>query len=903
METFGHKAIKLLFFLIFIAKQSFAQGRLDSIAKFDCQGCSLTTFIERVESESDIHFYYKDAWVNSVNIATATKNKSYKWIIDKAIANYGLTYIVFQDRSIIFIPKNFIVNDDLSDKGVDDIKVIGNIMEKGKYKQNKVEGIVRAGKDDEPIVGAVVLDKAHNLATTTNYEGYYSLMMPAGRTELEFSFIGLETEYVKVDVLSPGKLDVSLMETSIALEGVTVTAIGGKNQVNRTQMGVEAIDMLTMKKLPVLMGEADIVRSMTLMPGVQTMGEMSSGFNVRGGNVDQNLILLNEAPVYNTSHMFGMFSTFLPNAIGGVELYKSSQPAEFGNRVASVMDIRLKNADTTKFHGNAGIGILNGHLFIETPINKMCSFYIGGRATYSNWILKKTHNVNINQSKANFNDLIAKVDFRLNRKHNLEIFGYRGYDFFHYNKLNEYDYTSQMAGMNYRWIPAHDKQLKLSASYSNYDANLAEISQQSLANNIETSITHLRGKGEFIFGILNHNITFGVEANHLSINPGKQIALNSNSSVKPMEIDGENGLEFAGFLSDDYTISYALSVMAGIRYSWFSKVGECTENTYADDMPRSEKSILTSVSYKKGELVKPYQGIEPRIGLRYKINPISSIKMSYSLTRQYQQLISGSTSAMPTDYWKLADGNIKPLSCQQVSIGYFATVFNDKLDISAEFYYKTTQNQLDYKNGAKLTMNSAVEQSLLSGQARSYGMELMLRKNVGRFTGWISYTLSKTEMKVDGVLDDEKINDGKYYNASTHHLHDLSLTSSFQITRRWNASANFVLTSGRPVTLPEYNYTLQGMEIISYSDRNKYQLPAYHRLDLSVTYDGALNKRKKVHPSLTFALYNAYGHKNVYSIFYKKSKPTSYTSPNSNGLFKLAIIGVPIPSVTLNLNF
>lgn len=904
MGTLGQKKIKLLLFLAFIVNQAIAQNRLDSIAKFDCQGCPLTTFIERAESESDIHFYYKDAWVNSINISTATKDKSYKWIIDKAIASYGLTYIIFQNRSIIFIPKDFVVdNDQLTEGMVDYIKVIGNIMEKGKYKLNKVEGIVRDGKDDEPIAGAVVQDKAHNLATTTDFEGHYSLMMPAGRTELEFSFIGLETEYVKVDVLSPGKLDVSLMETSIALEGVTVTAIGGKNQVNRTQMGVEAIDMLTMKKLPVLMGEADIVRSMTLMPGVQTMGEMSSGFNVRGGNVDQNLILLNEVPVYNTSHMFGLFSTFLPNAIGGVELYKSSQPAEFGNRVASVMDIRLKNADTTKFHGNAGIGILNGHLFIETPINNKCSFYVGGRATYSNWILHKMHNVNIKHSSTNFNDLIAKVDFHLNRKHNLEIIGYRGYDFFNYNSLDEYDYTSQMAGMNYRWMPSHDKQLKLSASYSNYDANLAEISQESLANNVETGITHLRGKGEFIIDILNHNITCGIEANHLSINPGKQTAYSSKSSVKPKEIDNEQGLEFAGFLSDDYTISDALSVSAGIRYSWFSKIGECTENTYADDMPRSDKSILSSTSYKKGEMVKPYQGIEPRVGLRYKINPISSVKMSYSLTRQYQQLISGSTSAMPTDYWKLADGNIKPLSCQQVSVGYFATVFNDRLDISAELYYKTTKNQLDYKNGAKLTMNSAVEQCLLSGQARSYGMELMLRKNVGRFTGWISYTLSKTEMKVDGSIDEEIINGGKYYNANTHHLHDLSVTSSYQLTRRWNASANFVLTSGRPVTLPEYNYVMQGMEVVSYSDRNKYQLPAYHRLDLSVTYEGALKKKQKVHPSLTFALYNAYGHKNVYSVFYKKDVPSELNNHHAYALYKLAIIGVPIPSVTLNLKF
>lgn len=903
METFGHKVIKLLFFLIFIAKQSFAQGRLDSIAKFDCQGCSLTSLLERIESESDIHFYYKDIWVNSINIATSTNGKSFKWIIDKAIANYGLTYIVFQDKNIIFIPKNFVADNNLLSNSMTDIKIIGNLMEKGKYKTNKVEGIVRAGKTEEPIVGAVVQDKKRGLATTTDIDGHYELMLPAGQTELEISFIGLETECVQIDVLSPGKLDVELMETSIALEGVTITATGGKNQVNRTQMGVEAIDMQTMKKLPVLMGEADIVRSMTLMPGVQTMGEMSSGFNVRGGNVDQNMILLNEVPVYNTSHMFGLFSTFLSNAIGGVELYKGSQPAEFGNRVASVMDIRLKNADTAKFHGNAGIGILNGHLFIEAPISKHCSFYIGGRATYTNWILHKMHNANIKHSSANFNDLIAKIDLRFNRKHYLEIFGYRGYDFFNYNKLDEYDYTSHLAGMNYRWMPAHNKQLKLSASYSDYNANMAEISQESLSNNVETGIKHIRGKAEFLINILNSNFTIGAEANHISINPGKLTAYSKKSSIKPNETENEYGLEFAGFISADYKVNDALSISGGIRYSWFSKIGECTESSYFYDAPRNNNTVSATTAYAKGKLVKPYQGFEPRLGLRYKINQISSIKMSYGLTRQYQQLISASTSATPTDYWKLSDGNIKPLSCQQMSIGYFATVFGDRIDISAELYYKTTENQLDYKNGAKLTMNPNVEQSLLPGHARAYGMELMLRKNAGRFTGWISYTLSKSEMKVDGAFEEEKINNGKYYNANTHHLHDLSITSSFQLTRRWNASANFILTSGRPVTLPEYNYVLQGMEIISYSDRNKYHLPTYHRLDLSVTYDGTLNKRKKIHPSLTFALYNAYGHKNIYSVFYKKDVPSEHNNHHTYALYKLAIIGVPIPSVTLNLKF
>lgn len=895
--------ISLLFAIA--TNQALAQKSLYQKADFDALGMPFTTFLEKAEAESNVRFFYKNIWINSINVPVPTEGKSFKWIIDRSIAGYGLTYIVFQDNNIIFIPSNF-TNDqsELTEGMVGYVKVIGNLMEKGKYKTNKVEGIVRAGKTEEPIVGAVVQDKARGLATTTDLDGHYELMLPAGQTELEISFIGLETEYVKVDVLSPGKLDVELLEASIALEGVTVTATGGKNQVNRTQMGVEAIDMQTMKKLPVLMGEADIVRSMTLMPGVQTMGEMSSGFNVRGGNVDQNLILLNEAPVYNTSHMFGLFSAFLPNAISNVDLFKGSQPANFGNRVASVMDITMKKADAKKFKGSAGIGVLNSQLFIETPVIKdICSLYIGGRTTYSNWILQKMHNANIKNSTTNFCDLIAKIDFNISTKHKLDIFGYYSNDKFNYNNINKFDYTSKILGLNYRWVFVPQMQFKLSASYSDYESNMADIKQESLGNNVETGITHLRSKAEVIVDFLNHDFILGFEANHLNINPGKQTPYNNESLIITSELDNEKGLEFAGFISDNYTLSDKISLQVGLRYSLFSKTGKCTQYVYDENQPRTQAHLSDTMFYSQGDMVKPYHGFEPRLGLRYKLNDISSLKLSYSYTKQYQQLISGHTSAMPSDFWKMADRNIKPLTCQQMSIGYFTTVSEEKFDVSAEFYYKSADNPIDYKNGAELSMNKTLEQDLLAGAARSYGFELMLKKNKGNFTGWISYTLSNTQMKVDGKFDDEKINNGKYYYANTHHLHDLSITANYQITRRWNASANFILTSGRPATFPEYRYSMNEMSVVRFSERNKYRLPAYHRLDLSITYDACLNVKNKLHPSLTFALYNAYGHKNVYSVFYKKDVPSKQNQYHTYGLYKLSIIGVPIPSLTLNIKF
>lgn len=897
------KLLLTLTVLLFLTAAANAQ-KLSAKADFECQGRPLTEFLDKAEPVAGVRFFYKDNWVNSITIPTSTSGKEIKWVIDKAIAAYGLTYIIFQERNVIFIPQGLTVdNDKLIEGMVGYVKVIGNLLEKGRYKENKVEGIIREGKTETPIAGAVIQDKKHHLATTSDANGHYELMLPAGQTDIEVSFVGLETETIKIDVLSPGKLDVELMEASITIEGVTVTATGGRWQVNRTQMGVEALDMQTIKKLPVLMGEADIVRSMTLMPGVQTAGEMSTGFNVRGGNVDQNLVLLNEAPVYNTSHMFGMFSTFLPNAISGVELYKSSQPASYGNRISSVMDISLKKADAKKFQGNAGIGILNSNIFIEAPIKKFCSFYVGGRATYSNWILHKSHNVNIKNSSTNFHDLIAKIDFNLGRNHKLDIFGYESADYFNYNNINKFDYSSMIGGMNYRWLITHALQFKFSAAYSDYKSTLSDLTQESLASNVATGINHIRGKAEILLDHINHNLHFGFEANRLIINPGVLSAYNEKSSVEPKELDKEKGIELAGFITDNYAVNDNLSLLLGIRYSWFSKIGSCTENTYNDSMPLNQNNISGYVSYSDGELVQPYSGLEPRIGMRYKLSSTTSIKASYGYTRQYQQLISESTSAMPSDYWKMSDSHIKPMKCQQVSVGYFTTIIGDILDLSAEIYYKTIDNQLDYKNGAVMSMNKAVEQQVLPGKARSYGLELMVKKSVGDLTGWVSYTLSNTEMRVDGRFDEEKINNGRYYKAATHHLHDLSVTTSYQITRRWTASANFILTSGRPATYPEYKYPIFGMEVVTFSDRNKYHLPAYHRLDLSATYDGFMNKKKKIHPTLTFALYNAYGHKNIYSVYYKKDKPSEENKYNAYGLYKLAIIGVPIPSITLNLRF
>jgi outer membrane receptor for ferrienterochelin and colicin len=897
--------VTILSILLLFSKFSISQNCLNHKVDEEFSGSPFINFLQVTEAKDSIHFYYKEVWINSITIESPTKGQSLKSVIDQAIVNYGLSYVIMQGNCVVFIPEGYALDKNRLEEGmIGYVKVIGNLMDKGKFKENKVEGYVRYGKTDEPIAGAVIQDKKHKLSTASGSNGYFAINLPIGQTELEISFIGLETNVVKIDVLSPGKLDVDLMDASISLDMVTITSDGGKSKVNRTQIGVEAIDMKSLKKLPVLMGEADIIKSMTLLPGVQTAGEMSSGFNVRGGNVDQNLVLLNEAPIFNTSHLFGMFSTFIPGAISGAELYKGTQTANYGGRVSSVMDINLKKADTTKIRGNAGIGVLNSQFFIEGPIIKnFCSFLVGGRTTYSNWILKKIHDAKISNSKTNFYDAIGKLDFKFTTKHRMEIFAYQSNDFFDYGGINEFDYTSKLAALNYNWLNNSKSQFKANFSYSGFNSKLANKESSVQASRLTTGIEQLKGKIEYNLHVFNQQASIGVEANHFYIRPGLYEKYNDQSTIIPAKLENEKAIELAGYISDNYMITDNISLLMGLRYSWYSKYGACQEYIYQDSAPLNENTVIDSISYGKGKFVKPYQGIEPRLGLRIKLNSNSSLKLGYSFSRQYQQLITNSSSTTPSDYWKSADSHIKPMLCQQYSIGYFTTLMDDFFDLSAEIYYKETKNQLDYKEGAVLTMNNAIERDLIAGFAKSYGLETMIRKNIGDLTGWLSYTLSCSLMKADGAFKEEKINNGNYYAASNHRLHDISLTLSYQVTRRWNIATNFLFTSGRPITLPEKKYNIEGMEIVYFSERNKYRLPAYHRLDLAVTYDGYLNKKRRIHPSVTFAVYNVYAHKNVYSVYYKKDIPSSFNNYHTFGLYKLSIIGIPIPSITLNLNF
>lgn len=879
-----------------------AQNILDSKVREDFSGYKLMEFFMVMEQQYSIRFFYKKDWVDNIVIKQGAVGSTLKFIIENALSPYDLSHIDIQGKNIILIPENYAYFE--SGKAYNFVRVVGNPMDKGKYQLNKVEGFVYFGKTGEPLPGALIFDTKTNKQTVSDYKGYYSINLPGGKTKMQFSFMGLETNLVEVDVLSPGKMDVELMEAPIAIDAVTIMAESGKNNVNRTQMGMVHMDIKSINKLPVLMGEADIIKSMTLLPGVNTTGELSAGFNVRGGNVDQNLILLNDAPIYNASHLFGMFSAFIPNAISAVNLHKGTQPANLGSRVSSVMEIKLKAPDTTKIKGRAGIGILNSTLFVEGPVfNKRISFLVGARTTYSNWLLQKMPSADIRNSKASFYDLIGKVDYKINKNNSFTLFGYGSNDNFTYTNKNDYSYGSVLGGINFNHFFSDGVMLHTAFSYSNYFSSVSFIEDKSTAYQVYSGIEQINGRMEMNIHLPKNDIVSGFEGIHYKINPGEQLKVGDASDALEFALDNEKALEAAFFVQNTYKINDRFSLSGGLRYSWYSKLGAANSYVYNPDEPINDNSAIEVKTFGAGELVKVYQGLEPRVGFKFGIDETSSIKASFDITRQYQHLISNTSSTTPADYWKSSDLNIKPLVNNQVAAGYFKNFMSNIIETSVELYYKTSENVLEYKNGAVLSMNPTIERDLIAGHARAYGIELMVKKNIGNLTGWLSYTLSRSEIQTQSSFEEETINGGSYYPTYNDRLHDLTFSLNYQLSRRWAAGTNFLYSSGRPATFPEQKYAYHNAEVIYYSERNKYRLPAYHRLDISITYEGFLNLTKKVHPSFTFSVYNIYGHKNIYSVFYKKDTPSANNNYQQYGLYKLSIIGVPIPSLTLNLTF
>ncbi|MFK7900110.1 MAG: TonB-dependent receptor [Cyclobacteriaceae bacterium] len=769
------------------------------------------------------------------------------------------------------------------------------------FSQNKVtiSGYVKDNSNGEDLIGSTVYIKETKAATTTNVYGFYSLTIPAGEYTLVIQSFGYEKQEFKLKATQNIKQDADMTVETKLLKEVVVTGEKKDKNVTSTEISTVEMDVETIKKIPQVFGEADVIKSIQLLPGVSSVGEGASGFNVRGGNTDQNLVLLDEAPVYNSSHFFGFFSTFNTDAVKDVKLYKGGIPAVYGGRLSSVLDVRQRDGNKKRFAGNGGIGIISSRLTLEAPIVKdKSSFLIAGRRTYGDVLAKpflETDNT------VYFYDLNTKIDYRINDNNKLFLSGYFGRDVFKFG--SDFGFNWGNITSTLRWNHVFNDKLfsNYSLVYSNYNYSLGVPDG---VNEFEwtSKITTWNAKADFNYYINPDNtLHFGIQSVYYRFSPGN-FESKSDGNFNTRELEKEFALEPAIYVSNEQKVNEKLSLNYGLRYSTFHRYGKNSVFQYKEGAPRTEDNIVGTVNYGKGENYKNFfQGLAPRFSARYQINKRSSLKASYNRMYQYIHLVSNTTSATPVDVWTPSGEYIDPAHADQFAVGYFRNFKDNTVELSVETYYKSTKNVLDYKPGADLFLNESLETELLVGKGRSYGLELMLSKKKGKFNGFIAYTLSRTVLKTDnGPTFEEKINNGEWYFANWNKTHDLAISASYKVSKNWEFATNFVFASGRPVTLPVGKWEYEGRTNPVYLDRNNGKIPAYHRLDFSAIHDFPKKKpEQKWESSLVIGLYNIYARKNAYSVYFRQNEDNAQLTE----AVRLSIFGSIIPSISYNFKF
>ena len=907
-KSFASTYLKLFFAFSFILLLNFtvsAQTVQEKLINGEFQKTSLYQFFKTIEKEYGIHFYYKAEWIKSYVINQDFKEMPLIQVLNLLFDRQPLTFKFFQNNSVVIFPKG---SDGRNVSGTNEpqVIVIGDPLNEGRYATAKLKGKILDGKNSEPLAGAIIFHPQTGIGTTTNASGNYELDLPTGDHTLQVSFMGYEVLSQKIKLIETGRADFELFEETHNLEEVTITGDGSK--ASKAQMSMIKVNSRIMKELPVMMGEADIIKSVIMMPGVQSVGEMSSGFNVRGGNTDQNLVLMDGAPVFNTSHMFGFFSMINPDAVQDVTLFKGGIPASYGERISSIMDVKLKegNTENIKFYG--GIGLINSRFTLEGPFvkKKKSSFVVGGRTTYSDWIMRQSKNAQFMNSVAHFYDINGTLNLVLGQNNTLKLMGYASNDVFNLNSNSLYTYGNIISSAN--WKANISKKLisNLSLAYSKYDFQLDQ-KDPNLAEDDYKLITGLEyGSMKYILSWLpneKHRVNTGFQAIGYKIRPGEIRPAGSSTNVIPEKVANEQSAELGAFIDDDIDLSASTALNIGVRYARFMSMGPTTVLNYDPNQTINSGSVIDSTVLGAWQTAKMYHGIEPRLSMKFNLANNGSIRLSYQRIHQFMNQVSNTSVISPADFWKSSDAHIEPLISDQFAVGLFKNPQKGLFETSAEVYYKKLQNLLEYKNGAVLVMNHHVEADIINANGYSYGLELFLKKNAGRLNGWVSYTYSRTMRQTDNKFTEDVINGRKYYPSVYDKPHDLSTVMNYQISRRWRFSGNFVLSSGRPVTLPEQKYFFDGRQIVYYSDRNKYRMPPYHRMDVSITLDENLRKKRMWKGSWTFSVYNLYGRKNPYSIFYRKDASIQKVNKDQYAIYKLSVIGVPVPSITYNFKF
>lgn len=913
----------LILCLLLILSQDLYSQESDVIS-VEFRNTTLKEALIQLEENGNYNFFFQDEWFDEKTFSKSYKKANIGSIVEDLLQHSALNFLIYENSIIltknnvirtelpinyfnIKTPLNFETNKNspifqkefVSDNNQDEkaLITIGKENKNSSKRTHTISGYIRASSTEKPIGGLDVYLSNINIRTRTDPNGYYTIKVPAGLNVFRTKGPGFKDLKKNVVVFGDGTLDFRIFE-AIEEIGEVIIKSNKDDNIRKAVVGITKIDIQGAKNIPLVLGEKDLLKIATTMPGVKTAGEGALGYNVRGGKSDQNLILLDNAVMYNPSHFFGIFSAINPFSTGDVSIYKGSIPAEFGGRLSSVIEISTKDVNKTELSGQGNIGPVTGNLTLEVPLTKEKTAILAGvRSTYSNWLLKQVPKESIKNSQASFLDAILRFDSDINEKNSVEATAYYSNDQFSISSDSTYKYSNRLASLN--WSHEYTSKLKstLQLNHSQYKFNIlydAE-SNNNFDLNFNINETQLKYKYKHALG-KQHKLDYGFSSKLYTIDPGEIVPLDGESLIERSTIDREKALESAVFISDLFKVNDKLLLNLGLRYSYYISLGKGTQNVYAAGLPISEESVVETIQYQENEIIKTYGAPEIRASLRYMLTPNFSIKGSYNKTNQYLHLLSSNTTASPVDTWKLSNLNTKPQKSDQYAIGLFNTTKDDNYEISLEGYYKTMTDILDFKVGAELILNDNIETELLTGNGEAYGVEFLVKKTNGRLNGWLGYSYSRSFIKLESDFLTNQVNNGDFFPTNYDRPHDVSLITNYKLTKRFSVSSNFVYQTGRPITYPIGLYEYAGIEHVLYSNRNQFRIPDYYRFDLGINIEGNHKIKKLAHSFWNISVYNLLGRNNPHSVFFV----------NEEGIikaYKTSIFAIPIPTITYNFKF
>jgi hypothetical protein len=915
---------KYLFFLFLIYIPFVNAQTEDSEISLKFENKNITEVLLEIEEKTDFHFFFEESWFGLKKFSGEYSQRRLTEILNDILEETNINYfikgerIIFTQGSIIYnrLPDDFLetkvktqVADDetqtvipifyINDEETNDINetiLIGKENRQSRQSYYQLIGKV-VSKQGEPISGLNILVSNQNTGTITDISGNYTIRLQKGINFIEMRAIGVDNVKKRLIVYSDGVLNFQLEKNFEELGEVLIEANAREN-VRSALTGVEKINVSEIKTIPLVLGERDILKVATTLPGISTAGEAANGYNVRGGKTDQNLILLDEGVIYNPTHFFGIFSGLNPFTTGNVSIYKGSIPAAYGGRLSSVFDLNTRKGNKEEFQGEASIGPVTGNLSLEIPIVKgKSSLIVGGRGTYSDWILNLLDDESLQDSQASFYDFVGKYNHKFDNEDELNVSGYYSDDVFSITSDSLFSYTNRMLSLNYSKVLNEKHRGELVVTNSNYNFNLDY--ESDFDNNFDSGYTinesEVKLKMKY-FHNKAHTLNYGINAKYYMVSPGEVSPSGSESLIDELSIPKERAIETAIYIEDSFEVTEKLLINAGLRYSFYSAFGPAEINTYEEGLPRNENTNTGVERYGRGEIIETYGGPELRVSGRYFLTPDFSTKMSYNNTYQYIHTLSNNTTAAPTDTYKLSDSFIKPQRANQYALGFFKNFDGNIYELSLEGYYKTSDNLLDYKVGANLFLNENIETEVLQGEGKAYGVELLIRKKKGKLNGYLAYTYSRSFIKLAGEFQEENVNNGDFFPTNFDKPHDFSAIMNYKLTQRFSFSANLVYQTGRPVTYPIGKYIFNNAEYVLYSDRNQFRIPDYYRLDLSFNIEGNHKIEKFAHSFWNISVYNVLGRNNPYSVFF-------VTDSGEVKAYQSSIFAIPIPTITYNFRF